>query len=731
MDKALKYIFFLLIVYVTHSSSSHAQYNLEDTVIIAQKIDQGQTVYLEYPDSAKTLWLDALKITQEILPFSFNKKMKKEILTLKSDLLFNLSQLYRQEGEAEKTIDALERALAIDIELDNQANISSSYNDLGVIYNDVGLFSKAVEYYLKSLAIDRKLGNQHGVSSSLINLGYLHSSQNNYREAIKFFNESLEIQLKENDTLGMIVSYNNLASVYYQLDQYDQSIYNARLSEKLARIQHNKSSWSNALSRIGAVKQTMNQLDSALYFYTLAFETRKKIHDADGMFTSLIELSMFHEQSGKLKQAIAEAEEAFSLAKKMAYPALMVQGAKQLSSLYNKTGNYQRAFDMQNTYITLNSELKDEDRSKMLFKKQFESEYIYKKQKDSLILLEQEAIELANKRKQELEHEKVKLEHEERHRKNRLYIYGSLFGLVIMLFVITLLIRNNRVKQRAKVVIEEQHSLLEKTHLEISDSINYARHLQKAIFPSKDQLSMHFKDDFVLFEPKDVVSGDFYWLHKVSDKVLFAVADCTGHGVPGAMVSVVCSNALIRCIKEFQLVQPADILNKARELIIETFSNAENTMRDGMDISLGLFHEQKLYYAGSNNSLWIVRKNSEIEEPLTARFKIFKGETHSIIVVPALKQPVGLHPNPTPFVEYKIELMNSDSLYMLTDGYADQFGGGGQKPKKFKTNKLKHLILEINERSFTDQKDLLLTQFNHWKGEHEQVDDVTIVGLKV
>jgi serine phosphatase RsbU (regulator of sigma subunit) len=261
--------------------------------------------------------------------------------------------------------------------------------------------------------------------------------------------------------------------------------------------------------------------------------------------------------------------------------------------------------------------------------------------------------------------------------------------------------------------IRKQKEIIEEAHKEITDSISYAKRIQNAILPSEKMIQKHLKDSFMLYKPKDVVAGDFYWIQEKDDKLMFAVADCTGHGVPGAMVSVVCNNALGRSIREYDLTEPGKILDKTREIVIQQFDTSvsmKEEVRDGMDIALCTLHGYTLKYSGANNPLWIVRK----------------GE---ILETKADKQPIGKFESSKPYTTHTFELEKGDSIYLFTDGYADQFGG--EKGKKFRIKALKELILASQDKEMVDQKTVLDENFENWKGQLEQIDDICILGFRI
>jgi serine phosphatase RsbU (regulator of sigma subunit) len=215
---------------------------------------------------------------------------------------------------------------------------------------------------------------------------------------------------------------------------------------------------------------------------------------------------------------------------------------------------------------------------------------------------------------------------------------------------------------------------------------------------------------FILYKPKDIVAGDFYWMKVIEKKVLFAAADCTGHGVPGAMVSVVCNNALNRSVREYNLTDPGKILDKTREIVIQEFEKSSEGVNDGMDIALCSIEGNKLSYSGAYNPLWIIRQGAIIET---------KGN----------KQPIGEFAASQPFTTHYFELDKSDVVYIFSDGIVDQFGG--VKGKKFKANALRTLLLSIQDKSMDEQSILINEAFEDWRGQLEQVDDVCIIGLKI
>lgn len=265
-----------------------------------------------------------------------------------------------------------------------------------------------------------------------------------------------------------------------------------------------------------------------------------------------------------------------------------------------------------------------------------------------------------------------------------------------------------------KNIAEKQKKDLTQKNNEVLASINYAKQLQSTILPTSKEIGKLFPNSFVLYQPKDIVSGDFYWMEERNGLIYFAAADCTGHGVPGAMVSFVCSNALSKSLIEDGKVLPDKILSRTREIVIKQFSTSDVSLNDGMDISLCSYNPKtnELQWSGANNSIWIIKKGSN-------KINIIKGD----------KQPIGNYVASTEnFNLHHFEMEEGDRIYLFSDGYVDQFGG--ERGKKFKTQQLKDLILSLQKRPITDHHKLLLDTFTNWKGDMEQIDDVCILGIE-
>ncbi len=298
-------------------------------------------------------------------------------------------------------------------------------------------------------------------------------------------------------------------------------------------------------------------------------------------------------------------------------------------------------------------------------------------------------------------------------------LFSHIFAgmLFIILFMLMLYFKN--INRDYETVITEKTNelkmtkeIIEQRSKDITDSINYAQRIQSAILPPHHFIDKYLSDYFILYKPKDIVAGDFYWAEHFKDYFFIAAADCTGHGVPGAMVSVVCSNALNRALKEFELTEPGKILDKTTDLVLQTFEKSVNEVKDGMDISLMAINlkTNEIKWSGANNSFLMI-------------------ENGNLTEIKANKQPIGHSDHRVPFMTHEIHPQKGALIYLLTDGFADQFGG--EKGKKFKHANLLKLLLENSNLELAKINHELSIAFDNWKLDLEQVDDVCIIGIRI
>ncbi|WP_343631721.1 tetratricopeptide repeat protein [Fluviicola sp.] len=571
---------------------------------------------------------------------------------------------------------------------------AAALNVQGASFSLRGDNTRAIAYFTRSLKIMESLKDRKGIASCLNNIGVIYNEQEKYEKAAEYYERALVINKQLGDSSSLALSYSNVGSVYRSLKNYSKSIQYHQKSIDIYQALQDDYSLGMSFHFIGTAYFDMGDLQKALEFNEKSIPYYEKSENVIGLPEVFNIMGKIYDKKGDIQQAIYYNKKALELAKKVDAPAAMRESSFSLYGDYKKLGKFKDALEMHELYLVMRNRVTNEESQQELIKQELSYEFE-----------KQQALD-------KKEHEKKLAIAAEKEQQQKVIILAIGIGSLLVLIFAIVVINRLRVTRRQKEIIEHQKDLVEEKQKEILDSITYAKRLQDAILPPVSSFKEQFPESFILYKPKDIVAGDFYWMEKTGDSVLIAVADCTGHGVPGAMVSVVCSTALNRAVLEFGLTDPGKILDKTREIVLETFAKSSKDVKDGMDISLVSIHTQTLemHWAGANNPLWYISDN------------IFNTIT-------ADKQPIGSSFAPQPFTSHQLQLKKGNLLYLFTDGYADQFGG--EKGKKFKYTPLKELLLKNAARSMDSQEVLLESTFENWKNGIEQVDDVCIIGVRV
>jgi serine phosphatase RsbU (regulator of sigma subunit) len=634
---------------------------------------------------------------------------KKNNLSLQAYFAGNIGGIYRsleQNAQAKKYYQ-----MAADL-----AEKSGSKKSMAIAFNNLGSqlmveknYTEAEVYLTKSLKLKEEIGEAQGISYTLNTLSELYDRKKDYAKAKEIAEKTLDISEKIGDVKVQILSLEELADVNLKLKDTVAAEKNYIHAYELADKSGNMQALSQAARSLSFINRNRSYFQKALSYYYVYASARDSFTSAE-KFKAVNEMETKYETEKKEQQIT------------------LLNKQKQLNEAELLRSNAERQRKIQQIEL-LNTE--KEMQEVLLQKSHAETEA--KNKENEVLKMDQQVKEAELARS---EAEKKQADELSARRTQQLYGLLAVSGLVvIMLFLIY---RGYRQKQKAnkeltdknelinqqKKEVEHQKEIVEEKNKEITDSITYAKRLQEAILPPLSMIRRQFPESFVLYKPKDIVAGDFYWHETIPvtettpELVYIAAADCTGHGVPGAMVSVVCSNALNRTVKEFNITEPGKILDKVRELVIETFEKSESEVKDGMDISLLCFDRTngQIHWSGANNPLWYILPGKE-------------GVTPGVIEVKADKQPIGKYAVLNPFTTHTIEHVAGTVFYMYTDGYADQFGG--PKGKKFKYKQLQELI-EANVRLPFDQQAALLNKsFEEWRSKLDQIDDVCVIGLRI
>ena len=620
-----------------------------------------------------------------------------------------------------KAQEIAEKALSVQpsslVAISLRKSLSEALNNIGHIHEIQGEIRLALGYYHKSLKIREEIGDKRGMANSYNNIGVIHYNQGDIPLAMEYYHKSLKVREEIGDKQGMAYSYNNIGIIYN--NEGDPSITSSKeeslrvglvlaleyfhkslqLLEEIGKKQEVANSYHN----IGYVYYDQGDILLAIEYFHKSLKIAEEIRYKQGMANYLASLCSLYLKQGALADAKKMGERGLQLARELGFPDQIERNAGLLTKIYIKEGNYKLAYEMRDLEIQMRDSLLSEENMKATVQQQAKFEYE-----------KQQTIKDAEYEKQ------LAIEQEEKE-KQQIITYATGGGLVLVVLFLAFVFNRLQVTKRQKTIIEEkerethiQKEIIEEKHKEITDSINYAERIQRSFLATNEMLDNQLKQYFVFFRPKDVVSGDFYWAAELNNgNFAFSCADSTGHGVPGAIMSILNISSLEKSIEKE--TEADKILNQTRRIIIERLKKDGSVEggKDGMDCSLLVLDKDRkqLSIAAANNPVFIVR-NQELLE--------FKPD----------KMPVGKYEkDQTSFTLQTTHLQKGDVIYTLTDGFSDQFGG--DKGKKYMVKNLKNKLLEIVDLPMHEQEQVLADEFDNWKGENEQVDDVCIIGVRI
>ncbi|MDG2226728.1 MAG: tetratricopeptide repeat protein, partial [Flavobacteriales bacterium] len=562
----------------------------------------------------------------------------------------NIGNIYNSQGDYEKALEYYSKSLAIDKELDNKKSIGNIFGNIGRIYLEQGNYEKALEYFSKNLGIKKELGDKRGIASSYNNIGNIYLEQGNYEKAFEYYSKILAIEKELGKTINVANSYNNIGLIYYAQGNYEKALEYYSKSLAIKKEIGYKLGIGASYNNIGLIYKIQSNYEKALEYYSKYLEISKEIGDKNGMGLSYLNIGLVWEGQGNYEKALDYLLKSKNIKQEINTIQNLDETSAALSHIYKKLGKYKQALEMHELYMETKDSIAKVDAEEELYKFEVDKEYELKKQADSIFHADEIIIQQAENRAKE-----EQLKSEKQRRTGLLVIVGLV--LVSLGFVFVQL----RKTRAQKVVIENQHQNLNESHREITDSINYAKCIQDALMTSAVYIKDVLPESFILFNPKDVVSGDFYWVYRSpKGQIYFTVSDCTGHGVPGAFMSMIGTSLLNEFIIENNLEDTAEILTKMREQIIKSLDQKglQGENKDGMDMALCKYDPKKgtVQYSGAYNPLIHISKN-EINQ--------LKGDS----------QPVGLHTGKKlPFTNKEIQVAKGDMLYIYSDGFPDQFG---------------------------------------------------------
>ncbi len=636
----------------------------------------------------------------------------------------NIGVVYYNISAYDEAVEYYNKSYKVREQINDTVGMAKIINNIGSLLYEKGDFDKALEYFFKALELKEKTKDFDSKAQTLLNIGAIYENREQNEEAFNFYQKALEIYEKSDNKVGIASTINSIGTYYSSKGEYKKAIeYYEKAKIIATEIEDNKR-LATLQGSIAMIYIAQNEFNKAIEYFTKA----KNIYLEIGSFTNILkynlEIAKVYNSQNKPRKALPYLKECDTL-------IIKINGLRVKRQLYNTyygthklLGDYKKALNYHEKYIDIHDSIFSDNSETQITNLQIRFD-TGKKEKE---------IELLTKDK-EITDRKIK----EQRLRNQVYMLGVLGLFVIIFFIIrsniirrktniALNTKNTEINQQKEEIITQNESLIqqkeeilvqkteiEDSHTKITASITYASRIQTAMLPTEEVLNNCFSDYFILFKPREKVSGDFYYVKRVNNYTVFAVADCTGHGVPGAFVSMLGISLLNEIVRNQEVRQASHVLDELRTQVKNSLKQTGKVKesKDGMDIALCVYDEtkNKLEFAGANNHLYIVDNKNNLD--------VYKAD----------RQPIGIYIKERAFKNNTIKINKNDTLYLFSDGYYDQFNG--ETEEKFKTRRFKELILSVSENSMQEQREIMNNTFEKWKGSCQQIDDVLVIAVKL
>jgi serine phosphatase RsbU (regulator of sigma subunit) len=647
----------------------------EDTLKVEILIALGEEYIYNLPDTAMDYFQEALQIAEQLESLSLQAASKRSI-----------GVVTENQGRYDQALEEYFAALALFEQDENKPGIASCYNDIAIIHYLQGSSELCMEYLTLSFEIKEELGDKDGMSSYYINMSALNNSIGKYEEALEFAELSIDLHRELGDQAGIATGYGNIGTIHYELGNYQSSLENHMKSVEMHREINNKDGMAHSMSNVAGLYMLM----------------------ADSVARTE------NQQREYLNQAVSYGLRCYALTEEL--DALYVQNyvANTLHGAYRELGEPWKALEYAEIFISTRDSLFNEEKTRAI--EEMDTKYETEKQQQQIELQESQIVA----RDAEIRQQKTL--------RNAL-IAGLLAVILIIVVVIIAYVQkrrdNQKIQDQNAQILEANEELtvlneaISRQNTEIMDSITYAQRIQTAMMPPEGYFNELLDEAFILYKPRDIVSGDFFWIRQVNQFIVLAAADCTGHGVPGAFMSLLGISFLNEIVQRREITQASEILNELRRQIKNSLRQhgQPDETKDGIDMALCAIDQKNrtMQYAGAFNPLYLIR-----EEKSNAELIEFKAD----------RMPLGYYMGKDrAFTNHEIELEIGDTFYIFSDGFIDQKGGPDQK--KFMSKKFKNLLLEIHDEPMFDQKNKLEKALTEWMGNQSQIDDILVVGVRV
>ncbi len=692
---------------------------------ISQIVDYN---YLPLPHKMET---NESKITA--VENAANKKLKispksKEQITIWKFIVYDSLELYVERDILINSIDFESKYISKKIKM------ILFYNKGAILINDLTQIKEAIENLMVARDLSKLVDSKIYLtkSSRMIGLGYKRLLE--FEKAVKFLEEGYRMAVVIQDNKEILNGANTLANCYKSLRQFEkaQEYYDIALDMGI-KIDY-KRMIAGTYNNIGNLKKELQKPQEALNYYLKAVEMNIELKNKQWLGINYDNIGMIYSELGLMDKAIDYFLLAQNIAKELKDIGGFNNSTSNLSATYAKIKNYKKAYE----YLLLSNKIKDSlqlDEQKNALH-EFEAKYESEKKQ-----LEIERLEITGKYQKE-KNKTLEMKAERAFNLGLVFIFAG----IILIGSVLLLIRRNRQRMATNNILNEKNVQIQNTNVtlqdtlselsvknkEIIDSINYATYIQRASLPNLSQQSSDLLKFELFFAPKDIVSGDFYFSYQMQNKSIFGVADCTGHGVPGAMVALIGMNSIDKVIREENHFNTGKMVESLNKHVLENLQRGKEMINDGMDLSFCVLdHEIKtLKFSGAHHDAYILRKSNEnnetVEETEEVKIKI-QNTNHVLYALKGARRPIGNWHANTGFFEVQFNVKQGDRIVLFSDGYADQLGGVNDKKMKMKKGKMLELILESGNLDSTRQMEMLKDEFTSWQGTSDQVDDVCLL----
>ncbi|MBI5219977.1 MAG: tetratricopeptide repeat protein [Bacteroidia bacterium] len=768
MKKLLFYFLLLLISNPLFSQENNPADSLlkilnttkNDTVKANILIDLFKETVYSNPEKARKFAKDGLEISQ-------NADYKKGI----AKFLRYHGILFQRQGSYNKAIDYTKEALAVYEKLSDKSGIADCWIDMGTAYWYQSNYIQSIECMQKSMKIKEEIGDKNGISICLINIGNIYGDQKNYLQALNYYQKSRIIFEELDDKKGVSDCMNNIGVIYMDhLKNNDSALYYIQRSLNIREELSDRNGIAECIMSLGIIYSNKKNNIKALKCYQQCLTLFEELGDKAKISVLYSNIGTLFYNQGKAKEAIEAYNKGLVLSKETGSIYTILVLYKGLSAAYAKICNFNAfrecdslctvfsdsIFSYENSkkvseisakYETEKKELQINLQATELNKQKTVRNYLFGVM--ALVLLLVVVMIIAYRTKQKANRQLQILNVEITGQKMEIEFKND--ALTRQKYEISE--KNEELSQQNDEIraqrdeIEHQKKIIEERSKEVMDSIHYAKRIQSAILPDKEIVDSYLSDYFILFRPKDIVSGDFYWIVKRKNYILLAAADCTGHGVPGAFMSMLGFSFLNEIIAKDEVTMSSHVLDQLREYVIHSLQQkgVMGEQKDGMDMSFCAWdiNTNILQYAGANNPLYIIKKlqlteklqdavavGSEMPQLPTTNYQLPTAAADcQLLEVKPDKMPIAIYEKMSPFTNNVLHLEKGDSFYIFSDGYSDQLGG--PNTKKMLKKRFKELLLEIQHLGMNEQRDFLFNTFEQWRGAHEQVDDVLVIGIRV